>query len=270
MPRTRRVPWPRPPASGACGCTTCRDGRRRAGRGGLVGGRPMSGLDRVELRGLRATGRHGVLAHETALGPAVRGRRDAAPGHERGGGERRPGADRRLRHAGRAGGRGRRRGAGAADRDPGPADRRRGPSAGPGPGRRRQRPQARGADHGAVRRRRRHHPPRAASDRPDVLCGNRFRRPGPGREPRGPGVHPGRRRRRAGRCRRPRPSSPCPRWPAPSRSAARSSRRTSMLWSWPAPNLTPAVGPGRRAPRRAGAPAASGWCAGGRGRSTST
>ena len=28
----------------------------------------MSGLDRVELRGLRATGRHGVLAHETALG----------------------------------------------------------------------------------------------------------------------------------------------------------------------------------------------------------
>lgn len=28
----------------------------------------MSDLDRVELRGLRATGRHGVLAHETALG----------------------------------------------------------------------------------------------------------------------------------------------------------------------------------------------------------
>jgi 7,8-dihydroneopterin aldolase/epimerase/oxygenase len=28
----------------------------------------MRGLDRVELRGLRATGRHGVLAHETALG----------------------------------------------------------------------------------------------------------------------------------------------------------------------------------------------------------
>lgn len=26
------------------------------------------GLDRVELRGLRARGRHGVLAHETALG----------------------------------------------------------------------------------------------------------------------------------------------------------------------------------------------------------
>jgi dihydroneopterin aldolase len=28
----------------------------------------MRGLDRVELVGLRATGRHGVLAHETALG----------------------------------------------------------------------------------------------------------------------------------------------------------------------------------------------------------
>jgi dihydroneopterin aldolase len=28
----------------------------------------VRGLDRVELVGLRATGRHGVLAHETALG----------------------------------------------------------------------------------------------------------------------------------------------------------------------------------------------------------
>jgi dihydroneopterin aldolase len=28
----------------------------------------MRGLDRIELLGLRGTGRHGVLAHETALG----------------------------------------------------------------------------------------------------------------------------------------------------------------------------------------------------------
>ncbi len=95
--------------------------RRHLTHFGTAGGRGVAGggADRIEVRGLRAEGVHGVLPEEQDAAAAFRGRPRPVPRPLPGGLERRPRLDRRLRRRRRRRPGRHRRAAPSAPRDPG-------------------------------------------------------------------------------------------------------------------------------------------------------